>query len=372
MNRDHDILTNKENCLDHLVTFKDVPVLMGATDQSLDKDVIQDQTWCISKDTGIIQLNPLVDPEILYEDYHNPGTVGGLWKEHHETFAEFIGSDTINVLEIGAGSGLLARYYTNQINSQTNWTIVDPNCDINENKISSLKAFFPISYIVKGRFDTVVHSHVLEHMYEPNTFLKDISEVLDIGGKHYFTFPNMKEMLKDKYTNTLCFEHVSFLREEYVDTLLQNNGYSIDSKFYFKNHSIFYETTYTGNNKKLSYPNFYEENKKIFFDMYDYYKKLIERCNKEIRDKKKIWLFGASIFSQYLLFNGLNDANIVGILDNDKTKTNKRLYGTDLTIDLPQSISDETSPTVLVFAGAYQSEIEKQLLQINSNVEIIK
>jgi cyclopropane fatty-acyl-phospholipid synthase-like methyltransferase len=372
MKRNFDILTEKENCLEHLITFKNVPVLMGATDQEIIKDKIQDQSWYISSDTGIIQLNPLVDPDILYNDYHNPGTVGGLWKEHHHSFAEFVGSDTNNVLEIGAGSGSLAKYYTEQVNINTNWTIIDPNCDINEGKISSLKAYFPISHIVKGRFDTVVHSHVLEHMYEPNTFLQDITKILGVGGKHYFTFPNMKEMLKEKYTNTLCFEHVSFLREEYVDTLLENNGFDINSKFYFRKHSIFYETTYTGDKKNLSYPNFYTENKNLFLEMYDYYEKLISRCNEELRGKDKVWLFGASIFSQYLLFNNLYSKNIVGILDNDKTKTGKRLYGTPYTIDLPEVIADEDTPAILVFAGAYQDEIEKQLLQINENVKIIR
>ena len=29
----------------------------------------------------------------------------------------------------------------------------------------------------------VVHSHVFEHLYDPNKFLEDISEYLEVGGK---------------------------------------------------------------------------------------------------------------------------------------------------------------------------------------------
>jgi hypothetical protein len=371
MNRNFDVLTEKENCLEKLISYDNVPVLMGATDQDISKDLLAKQEWYISEDTGVIQLNPAIEADVLYDDYHNPGTVGGLWKLHHEQFAEFIGSDTKNVLEIGAGSGILAKYYTENVNRNTVWNIIDPNCQIQDERIKTIKSFFPLDNMIPGTYDTIVHSHVLEHTYFPRNFLKDIADISKVGTKHYFSFPNMVKMLKAKYTNTLCFEHVTFLREEYVDVLLSNSGFKVQSKFFFNDHSIFYETAYTGENTNIKFPNFYEENMKLFSDMNLYYDRLIEYCNHNIENKDNVWMFGASIFSQYLLFRGLDQSKIKGILDNDTTKTNKRLYGTKFKIVLPKFISDGEEPTVLVFAGAYQKEIEKQLKEINPKVNII-
>jgi hypothetical protein len=371
MNRDFDVLTEKHDCLEKLISFDDVPVLMGATSQALEKDILSKQEWYISKDTGVIQLNPAIEADILYADYHNPGTVGGLWKTHHEQFAEFIGSEANNVLEIGAGSGILAKYYTENVNRNTKWTIIDPNCSIQENNIKTIKNFFPLENMVAGEYDVLVHSHVLEHTYFPRNFLNDLANISKVGTKHYFSFPNMIEMLKAKYTNTLCFEHVTLLREEYVDVLLSNSGFKINSKFYFRDHSIFYETVFTGEKRNNKFPNLYEENKTIFMYMHSYYDRLIADCNSKIKDINNVWLFGASIFSQYLLFRGLDKSKIVGILDNDTTKTNKRLYGTEFKIVLPKFIADSENVTVLVFVGAYQKEIENQLREINPKVTII-
>ena len=49
--------------------------------------------------------------------------------------------------------------------------------------------------------------------------------------------------------------------------------------------------------------------------------------------------FGAHIFSQYLIMLGLSTKNIKYILDNNKDKQNKRLYGTDLIVKSPKSLT---------------------------------
>ena len=47
--------------------------------------------------------------------------------------------------------------------------------------------------------------------------------------------------------------------------------------------------------------------------------------DKLARIESPIYLFGAHVFSQFLIQMGLNTTKIVNILDNDKNKQGKRL-----------------------------------------------
>ncbi len=73
-------------------------------------------------------------------------------------------------------------------------------------------------------------------------------------------------------------------------------------------------------------------------------------------------MFGAHIFSQNLIFNGLNCKNIEYILDNDPNKKNKFLYGTNIQVMGSEILKKYRSPIVILRAGAYNSEIKKNII----------
>lgn len=106
--------------------------------------------------------------------------------------------------------------------------------------------------------------------------------------------------------------------------------------------------------------------------MYNHYNKQIEKLNIKLKQtNKKIYLFGAHLFSQYLLYHGLYAENIKAILDNNQNKHNKRLYGTKLLVYSPNILANISNALVILNAGAYNKEIEEQLCKINTNIEII-
>ena len=53
-------------------------------------------------------------------------------------------------------------------------------------------------------------------------------------------------------------------------------------------------------------------------------------------------------------------------------KIGKRLYGTPYRVFHPETIRDMTKVRVILKAASYQNEIKKQLIELNSNVEIIE
>jgi hypothetical protein len=75
-----------------------------------------------------------------------------------------------------------------------------------------------------------------------------------------------------------------------------------------------------------------------------------------------VYLFGAHVFAQFLIQMGLDLTLIVSIIDNDKNKQGKRLYGSNLMVESPAILSDTDNPIVILKAGVYNEEIKDDIL----------
>lgn len=366
--RNKDIIFNNTDLI-CIHKFKKFPVFMGCTSQNKNKDLIADMNWFISKKSGLIQLNPLLPMDVIYQSNHGSGCVGNIWMQHHQAFAEFINKYNFhNILEIGGLHGILSNLY-NKLNKNINWTIIEPNpIPIKGIKAKIIKGFFDEKFIFKEPIDAIVHSHVLEHIYDPNKFFQNISEHLKDNGYLLFSVPNLREMIKRKYSNALNFEHTIFLTENYIEYLLNKYKFKILKKKYFKkDHSIFYACVRDLKVKpiKLS-TKLFSNNKKLFLDFINYHKKLVNNLNqkiKKIKKKQKIFLFGAHVFSQYLISFGLKIQRVKYILDNDKNKHGKRLYGTNLKVFSPSLLKKEIDPVLILKAGVYNDEIKNDIVK---------
>lgn len=372
LQRNTSIFTGKSN-LEHLYSIKDFPVFMGCVESPTGDDIVADMNWDICRDTGIIQLHDLVPLDVLYLNQHNDGT-GSIWKEHYAEFAQFVKRNNSgkNILEIGGGHGLIAGNYL-KMDPSAEWTIVEPNPqNINDSRIRVVQGWFDDKFAFEQNVDTIVHSHVLEHVYEPKKFIKHIGGFLNVGDNHIFTFPNMWEQLSRKYTNCLNFEHTVFLTEYFVDHLLFQSGFEIVKKEYFKDHSIFYATRKVSDAMDgVIVENKYDEYKKLFMDFVNYHTAMVDDLNNKITNSPQpVYLFGAHIFSQYLIGFGLETGKITAILDNSLAKQGKRLYGTSLLVSSPKVLSGKGRVNIILKAGIYNEEIKKDILE-NINGEVV-
>jgi len=371
-------LIERESCcatgksdLEPLYEFPSFPVFMGCVDQPQVEDLKQDMSWYISRSSGLIQLKKLLPLNILYPESHGAGTIGLLWATHHKAFASFVNKSRPSaVLEIGGSHGILEKEYHRF--GEIPWTILEPNpSPIDECKARFIKGFFDQDFKYSEEFDTIIHSHVLEHIYEPAEFIKHLSEFMNNGKKLIFSIPNMKSMLDKKYTNCLDFEHTIFITEPYVEYLLSKYGFKLVGKEYFMDdHSIFYSFVRDRDVKSIPLPgDLYRKNKAIFMNYVTYYKNLIRHINKYIDESSQpIYVFGAHVFTQFLLEMGLNTEKVICILDNDTKKQGRRLYGTGLTVDSPKILSVVIKPIVILNAGVYNKEIRDDIVEnINSD-----
>ena len=371
--RNHCVISGNED-LEFLYSFKNFPVLIECVDIKKENDLTVDMRWWISKNTGLIQLNPLIPLDVLYSESHGSGTVGKLWSEHHSMFSQFISDYNVgNVLEIGAGHGDLCRIYRRE-HKNAKWTIVDPNPKIeSSHNVLVIKELFGSNFDLPNGIDTIVHSHLMEHLYEPKKLISDISSKLKVGDMHLFSIPQLEKMLENKYTNCLNFEHTVYLTEEHIDHVMQDCGFDVLEKRYFKDdHSIFYATRKNNNHNRIStVPNLYDKNKTVFNSFIDFHVDLVSELNNKVTlHDAPVFLFGAHIFSQYLISFGLDTRKIVCILDNNTDKQDKRLYGTTLMVNSPKILRETKNPAVILRAGIYNNEIKEDILNnVDPDVE---
>jgi len=373
--RDADIVLGN-NDLEDLYTFQNFPVFMGCTNDDKSTDLLSDMSWKISQKSGMIQLNPLLPLEVVYSTNHGSGTTGKAWDEHHEAFAQFVNKyDIKNVLEIGGLHGILAQKYFN-IDGKAKWTIIEPNPIVPESvPVKVITGFFDNNFTSEEKFDAIVHSHLLEHVYNPDEFMSHQSSFMEDGNLLLFTLPNIQAMLENKYTNCINFEHTMYITETYVEYFLNKYNFEIIEKQYFRtDHSIFYCARKTLNNIIAELPDgLYDKNKNTFQDYINHHINDVNKINTIINKIEiPVYLFGAHIFSQYLISFGLDTSNIVCILDNDAKKENRRLYGTSLISKSPKILKDIPNALVILRAGVYNDEVKKDILtNINPNVIFI-
>ena len=366
---------DEASSLETLHTLKDFPVFMGCTDRPAHEDLVADQTWDVCRNTGFLQLKHLIPLDVLYQAQH-AGAVGQIWMTHHQAFAEFLFRfKPKSVLELGGAHGILSTKYTAL--ELIPWTILEPNpAPIEGCTARFIKGFFDDQFSSNENFQTVAHSHVFEHIYEPDKFMQHLAEFISEGNNLIFSLPNIQVMLERKYTNGLNFEHTVFLTEPYIEYLLAKHGFRLlEKKFFMDDHSIFYATIRDASVEPVELPpGLYERNKQLYLDYVQYHEKLIVELNAVISNTQRpVYLFGAHVFSQYLIEFGLVTSKIVCLLDNDPGKHGKRLYGTNLVVQSPKILKDIDQPIVILKAGVYNTEIKEAILNdINDNVTFVE
>jgi predicted SAM-dependent methyltransferase len=357
------------NKLKNIYSLENVPITLSCTETPnlFFSELSVSQCECCNT----IQLDKLIPLDILYSESHNYTSVGKTWEEYFNLFCTSIENIIINknILEIGDPSGKIA----NRLDSYNKWYIVEPNKNVNINfnkKIEFIEDFFDENFNTNKKIDIIIHSHLFEHIYEPNVFLKKCYSTLNDDGEMFFGVPNMEYIALNKVAPFLgiFFEHTIFLNKTNISYLLESNGFEIVKIIDYCNHSTLYHVK-KGNIIKKDISIFNYNN--LFFKTLNDYHFFINSCNEILKSaENNVYVFGASYNTQFLLTLGLNLNKIKGILDNCKEKQSKYLYGYNLQIFSPEIVQDSNS-IVILKNGYYSDEIRNQLLNINPNTIIL-
>jgi SAM-dependent methyltransferase len=92
------------------------------------------------------------------------------------------------------------------------------------------QAMIGIDKIPWDSFDVVVMTHIVEHLADPSTVLKDIIKIMNPGGIIYLTVPDMDSAPFQIYGKSVEFVnplvHFQYFNERSISCLLLNCGFS--------------------------------------------------------------------------------------------------------------------------------------------------
>ena len=204
-----------------LFSIKKFPIYMGVVNKNF-KTEFQNLNFNINKITGTVQIYPRVSLKKLYFKSHGSGTIGKVWEDHHNQFYQFI-KKKINkdILEIGGGHNSISKALSKiNKNLDINLTSFDPNGKILKNiNHKIIRDFFSPESIkknnIENKFDLIIHSHLIEHIYSPIKFLKDVNKLLDDEGFHIFSIPNLKKMVEMAMLTRLILNTLTILMKHY-------------------------------------------------------------------------------------------------------------------------------------------------------------
>ena len=378
INRDTCVICDSDQ-LEVLGGWQNFPVYMGT---SLDyKDIFADQLWGICKRCGGIQLTKVIDSEVLYARSHTPGTVGGTWQRHHEEFSDFVVKQNPGIiLEVGAGNMQLASAIYSKSSDWQNpgaYFIMDPNTDRSDAPPGVSVFPYMWSHDIDPEnvpaVDTIIHSHTMEHFNYVLKDLKAMADMLSVGGLMCFSTPVIDKFLERGWTNGLNFEHTYLTTIENIEHVVHAAGFEIEEIEWFSDNNVFMACR--KEREKATprvVPQEYERNRELF----------LAYMNGLVTDARVIgdrlgeipgprFIFGAHIFTQTLVYSGLNGAKFLCILDSDVEKQGQRLYGTSLRVESPEVIRNLDEPIVVVRSAQYTEEIVKGLKEVNPSVIVI-
>ena len=341
--------------------LKDFPLCQSGTNHSPEQDCIDTIEIVSCEKCGCVQHSTLVDPSLLYKDVHSLTYSSSIWSRHHALFSEFILNNTSSTkfMEIGGYSGVLAREIL--FKKKVLYSILDL-CDSNPN-IPSVTFYngncesFPFN-----KEDTLILSHTFEHLYKPSLFVDNIFK--QSINEIFLSLPNLKEWVREGAVSSLHTEHTFFFNESMITTLFAKVGYRCKLIDHFGSHSIFFyfvkdplqntQVNWDNPNKMINFM-------KLYFD-------LREQVFQDISITTPFFIFPAGHFGQMTYyFLKKFDKLLLGFLDNDSSKINKRVYGCSFSVYSPTEILHyKDSPlTVVISAGPYSSEIRKQVSSLH-------
>lgn len=357
--------------LDNLYLEKRTPVSIGCSVSvnEIEKDIFADIQYVLCSDCGSAQIMNPVDRDVLYKESHNNTYNTPTWANHHAEFSQFILSsiekEAHTFLEIGGSSGILAKKML-EANTLIEYSILDI-CNTNPNieGVSFVNANCEEFTYTSG--SVVLLSHVFEHLYNPLAFLERLSKagVSDI----FLSIPNMEVSLKNASISFLHVEHTFYIDSIRICNMFSKYKFLCKTKTTFKDHSFFFHFVKSDACSPLE--DLETTNTKTRFRKYF---QLRESVFQTVTIDKPFFFVPSGHFGQFMYRSLLQyREKMLGFLDNDPSKIGKRLYGTHLSVYAMNHIESYKGPlTIVLHAGPYIVELKKQLLQLNSSLDILE
>ena len=310
------------------------------------------------KNCDLLQLSHIAPQEILYKRFYwyksgvTETMISGL-KDVYKSSLEILKLKKNDVvLDIGANDGTLLKFY------KKNYITIGCEPALNLKKelkknchhlISNFWNYKNLSKTLKKnklkKPKLITALGMFYDLEDPNTFIKDITNSLDDEGVFIAQLMCLKSMVKKNDLGNICHEHLEFYSLKSLKYLFETNGLEIfnieENNVNGGSYRIYCKKLKKGS-IKFTEPDTLTSIYKFYKNIKDNRRKTINFVNRQIKNKKTIFLYGASTKGNTVLqYYGLNKSKIPFASERSPHKWSKYTIGTGIKI-----ISEEKARTL--------------------------
>lgn len=278
-----------------------------------------------------------------------------------------------SILEIGFANGELLKMFKEAGYQQLYGLDPSKSCVDNLSRIgmSTFQGSL-LKHDIKEEFDYIILSHVLEHILDIQSAIKNIRDLLRYDGEIYIEVPDLKQYKENSVSpfNYFDIEHINHFTTHSLSNLMEFNGLRVAScgtKKWDIGKGMFYPAVWV----VVSKPSPVTDVGTIAY-VKDYISECLERRYPEIeeliRTQEEVIVWGTGSLAQrlYTMAN-LNRCNIKMYVDNNRNKVGTTFGGKH--IYHPSDI--KINSKILILSVYSTDEIINQIRDMGLKNEII-
>lgn len=290
-----------------------------------------------------------------------------------EFLSRHVALDRKRVLEIGAHAGAFLRHLHQRFSCVAYFEELSEEARAILASQDSLRDFRDLKE--EKKVDVVILRHVLEHIFNLDSFLAYVHTILADSGSLFIEVPDWTHF--DAKTDPFIFEHLNQFNSAGLVHLLHRTGWQVEAL----EKSIHPDDPATPNRvqrivarpTKLPLPGkgaIAETFRAFAVVQYDGWKVALNKLLAGEASGKSIALYPAS----HLTFEALNEsklreAHLLGLFDIDTKKQNREFLG--LKVFSPEALKVYQPDLILVFTMGYEREIRESFTAMGLTSRVI-
>ena len=336
-----------------LLRYKNMPMVAQnlPDERSLGEDKGVDLTVCQCSGCGLVQLDS--EPVPYYKDVIRAAAFSPEMKIfREEQFKEFVKEYELGekkVLEPGCGRGeylaLMKEAGVDAYGLEHAQDSVDFGV---KNGLQVFKGFIDSEnyYSEHGPFDAFFTLNFLEHLPDPNSYLRGIYANLADNGVGIIEVPSFDMLVRNDLFSEFTRDHLFYFTKETLSTLLTLNGFEI-----IRCDEIWYDYIISAVVKKrlpLPLDGFIKKQAEVKKDIEEF-----------LENSKSIAVWGAG--HQAFAIMAMMDLGdrIKYVVDSAPFKQGKYAPATHIPIVAPDMLRTDPVDTIIIIAASYSSEVAR-------------
>jgi len=298
---------------------------------------------------NLLQLSHIAPQELMYKRFYwyRSGITKimkrALWDIYKTASDSVILKKTDVVLDIGANDGTLLNFFKKKcitVGCEPANNLIKnlkKSCDYVINDFWSLKNIKKI--IIKENLPKPKIITAIGMFYDlenPNKFIGDAAKILHDDGIFIAQLMCLKSMIKQNDVGNICHEHLEFYSLKSLKYLFENNGleiYKLEENEINGGSFRLFCRKYNKGSIKLKEPNVLNSINNFVKRIKNNKERTVNFINKELKRKKKIFLYGASTKGNTVLqYYNIDSKQIEYAAERSSEKWNKYTIGTGIKI----------------------------------------